>query len=185
MRVCVGGLLAEPGAVRALAFSECVEVPAEQVTRPALVEGCLTLRATGRSVILAGRVGAVVALTCGMCLAPFEHTLDVEISEEFGRRDPARGGAVRAELEPEDFMVPLAPGDVIDVTEVVRQTVTAALPIAPRCSPDCRGLCPRCGADRNRVACACEDQADDPRLAPLRQWASGRRWPDDDPPPGS
>lgn len=56
----------------------------------------------------------------------------------------------------------------IDVTDVVRQNVLLALPLAPRCRDDCRGLCPRCGADRNQVDCGCEDDDIDPRLAPLR-----------------
>jgi uncharacterized protein len=37
------------------------------------------------------------------------------------------------------------------------------------CKPDCKGLCPRCGANRNRQPCTCV--GDDPRweaLANLR-----------------
>ncbi len=37
------------------------------------------------------------------------------------------------------------------------ELISLALPLQPLCSEDCRGLCPRCGADRNRVECDCEE----------------------------
>ena len=69
--------------------------------------------------------------------------------------------------------MPVEPGDMIDLTEVVRQHLVLALPIAPRCSSDCRGLCPRCGADRNAGTCGCDTEGIDPRLQALEGW-SGR-----------
>ena len=36
------------------------------------------------------------------------------------------------------------------------------------CSPDCKGLCPGCGADLNREPCRCKKEVD-PRLAKLAQ----------------
>ncbi len=173
MRVNVGELLADPHAIRVLPFSERLEPPAEDVTLPGPVQGQFTLAGTGRSVLLRGQVRAVVGLVCGTCLAPYEESLEVTVGDEFCRAAAGPGGVGREELAPEDFRAPLEPGDVLDVTEVVRQHLALALPIAPRCSPDCRGLCPRCGADRNRTACTCEDEEADPRLEPLRRWASG------------
>ncbi len=174
MRVNVGELLADRHAVRVLAFSERLEPPAEEVTLPRPVEGELVLSGTGRTICLTGRVRTVVGLACGACLARFEQPLEVTVSEEFYRPGP-EAKALREELEPEDFLVPVEPGEVIDVTEAVRQNLILALPIAPRCREDCRGLCPRCGADLNRGACGCEEREVDPRLAPLKQWpAPGR-----------
>ena len=44
----------------------------------------------------------------------------------------------------------------LDVTEEVRQALVLALPNHARCREDCKGLCPRCGGNRNERACACE-----------------------------
>ncbi len=173
MRVNVGELLADRHAVRVLAYHERLELPAEEVTLAAPVEGLLTVHGTGQSVVLTGQVRAVVGLVCGTCLAPYELPLEVPVAEEFCPPRPQAAEPGREAIDPDDFLVPLEPGDVLDVTEVVRQNVMLALPIAPRCSPHCRGLCPRCGADRNRVACGCEERDVDPRLAPLERWASG------------
>ncbi|MEO0078115.1 MAG: DUF177 domain-containing protein [candidate division WOR-3 bacterium] len=34
-----------------------------------------------------------------------------------------------------------------------------AIPIAPRCRPDCRGVCPECGANLNEGSCGCRSGA--------------------------
>ncbi len=173
MRVNVGELLADRHAVRVLPFSEPMAAPSDEVTLAAPVEGELVLSSTGRTVWLRGQVRTVAGLTCGACLSGFEQPIDVPISEEFRRAGGASGPA-QEELTSEDFLVPVEPGDSIDVTEIVRQNLILALPIAPRCREECRGLCPRCGADLNRGPCACQGREIDPRLAPLRQWAPGK-----------
>jgi uncharacterized protein len=46
-----------------------------------------------------------------------------------------------------------------------------SLPVRTLCKPDCKGLCPRCGKNRNLEACTCEEGPADPRweaLADLR-----------------
>jgi uncharacterized protein len=42
----------------------------------------------------------------------------------------------------------------------------------PLCREDCRGLCPRCGADLNEGECACEPGPVDNRWAGLAQLKS-------------
>lgn len=172
VRVNVGELLADRHAVRVLRFSERMEPPTDEVTLAAPVVGELELRGTGRTVVLKGKVRTVAGLVCGACLAGFEQALEVPISEEFHRPDAAAPGAVKEELETEDFLVPVEPGDVINVSEVIRQNLILVLPIAPRCREDCRGLCQRCGADLNRGPCTCEARETDPRLQMLEQWSS-------------
>ena len=47
------------------------------------------------------------------------------------------------------------PGSVVDALEEIRQTLLLAVPTQPYCRPDCRGLCPRCGCNRNEQECGC------------------------------
>ncbi len=170
LRVNIGELLADRHAVLVVPFSERMDPPADDVTLEGPVEGELVLRSIGRTVHLGGQVRAVASLVCGACLARFEYQLVVPIDEEFRRTAEAPAPA-RPELAAEDFLIPAEPGDVIDLTEVVRQSLILALPIAPRCREDCRGLCPQCGADLNRGPCACQEREPDPRLAALRRWS--------------
>jgi DUF177 domain-containing protein len=41
------------------------------------------------------------------------------------------------------------------VTALVVEHTMLGLPTIPLCSEDCRGLCPRCGINRNVRACTC------------------------------
>jgi uncharacterized protein len=179
VRVNVGDLLADRHAVRVLPFREWLQPLGEEVTSPEPVEGELMLSGTGRSVCLSGRVRTVVELVCGACLGAYRQPLEVQIAEEFGRDVAPAGDASGGEqaLSPDDFMAPLEAGDILDVTEVVRQHLVMALPLAPRCRETCRGLCPRCGTNLNTGACSCDRQETDPRLEPLRGWSpeKGRR----------
>jgi len=50
----------------------------------------------------------------------------------------------------------------------MREQCYLSLPMKPLCRPDCRGLCPQCGTNLNRGACACRREWDDPRLTALK-----------------
>ncbi|MFA6004686.1 MAG: DUF177 domain-containing protein, partial [Elusimicrobiota bacterium] len=45
----------------------------------------------------------------------------------------------------------------LDASEEVRQALHLALPMNARCQPDCRGLCPQCGNNRNAHDCGCRN----------------------------
>jgi uncharacterized protein len=174
VRVNIGEFLADRHAVRTVAFAKRLESLAEDTTLLAPVTGELSLVGTGRTVSLTGRVCTMVRLVCGVCLQPFPQSLECAIHEEF---EPVRApgpqtGTARAKaaLGEGEFVVPIGPDEVVDLSEIVRQHLLLALPIAPRCREDCRGLCPSCGADLNAGACACALDSVDPRLEGLLQW---------------
>jgi uncharacterized protein len=48
-----------------------------------------------------------------------------------------------------------AGAQTLDATEAVRQALHLALPDHARCRADCKGLCPKCGANRNETSCGC------------------------------
>lgn len=56
---------------------------------------------------------------------------------------------------------------VLDLTHVLREEVALAVPRFLECRPDCKGLCPRCGANLNEGPCACPPP-EDPRWDALR-----------------
>ena len=56
----------------------------------------------------------------------------------------------------------------IDVAPLAREQCYLAIPMKPLCRPDCQGLCPQCGTNRNVATCTCENQWEDPRLAGLK-----------------
>jgi uncharacterized protein len=62
--------------------------------------------------------------------------------------------------EPEDDATYHLDGFELDLEPVVHDACILELPLAPLCSPDCRGLCPECGVDRNRESCECTPASD-------------------------
>jgi uncharacterized protein len=54
------------------------------------------------------------------------------------------------------------------LTPLIREQMILALPTRPLCQEDCRGLCPRCGANLNERDCGCNLETGDARLAVLR-----------------
>ena len=56
--------------------------------------------------------------------------------------------------------------DTLDLDGFVTEEVVLALPSVILCRPDCKGLCPVCGRDRNESECGCEAPGD-PRWSAL------------------
>ena len=55
----------------------------------------------------------------------------------------------------------------LDVDELVNEDVYLAIPSKMLCKPDCKGLCPVCGADWNEGPCSCKPITD-PRWEALK-----------------
>jgi len=58
-------------------------------------------------------------------------------------------------------------GEQLDLRPVVRELVLLDAPSTPLCRPDCAGLCPTCGVDRNTQTCECVPPPADPRWSAL------------------
>jgi uncharacterized protein len=54
-------------------------------------------------------------------------------------------------------------GDGLELEDVLREQVLLAVPIKTVCRPDCKGLCPHCGKNRNNEPCDCGQKKGDPR----------------------
>ena len=128
----------------------------------------LRLRATreGNKVELVGEVNATAGFECDRCLAaisvPVEQTFDLIYVPPLGAKE-------ERELGLDDLSTGFYQGDVIDADDVVREQIELALPMARVCRPDCRGLCPECGANLNERDCACKVDQVDSRWAALRE----------------
>ena len=73
--------------------------------------------------------------------------------------------AEELENEKNDEIVLLEDGE-IDVGDLARTAFILEMDAKFLCSEDCKGLCPRCGADLNLGPCTCKKDVD-PRLAAL------------------
>lgn len=73
--------------------------------------------------------------------------------------------AEEVQSEENDEIVLLEDG-MADVGDLARTAFILGMDTKTLCSEDCKGLCPRCGADLNLGPCSCKKEID-PRLAAL------------------
>ena len=158
-----------------------LDVPAEDFTveGPVHFEGDVE-RGSGESYQLRGRLQASLSMPCARCAEPFALPVDTEVDLRYVPAEVEKVG-VRATaattddddddgIELNDADPSIVPYDepVIDLAHVAREQCYLALPMKPLCRPDCQGLCPHCGSNRNVGTCTCEERWEDPRLAGLK-----------------
>ena len=113
-----------------------------------------------------GRIEAGVETDCFRCLEPVAKKIDVQFEDVFV--DAANEPTVdEIELGEGDLDESLITTNEIDMAEVVREQLILATTETVYCKVDCKGLCPKCGGNRNLIDCRCEDNEIDPRWAAL------------------
>jgi uncharacterized protein len=157
-RLPVSDLLNRPGARR----RDVVEGRlAEQLTvvdssvpagSPVVVD--VVLEWVSEGILVTGTVSAPWAGVCRRCLGPVGGDLHVEVRELF-ETEPREGESYRLGH------------DQLDLEPLVREALALALPLVPLCGPECRGLCPTCGADLNAGDCDCAPAGPDLRWSAL------------------
>ena len=126
------------------------------------------VRKDAQKVRLVGRMRTTLETDCGRCLDPFEIPVDAAFDLMFLPETGATPEGER-ELQDADVGVSFYKDDTIDLGEVMREQFFLALPMKPLCRPDCQGLCPVCGVNRNRERCDCRAEWVDPRMAELKK----------------
>ena len=121
------------------------------------VRGRLVVEKSGDQVTIRGDLEIVANLECVRCLGPARFELRAPL-QVFAERRSSRGSIEEAELERDDYMK-FHDGRRLDLREEAREALLLELPMTPRCRVDCRGLCPRCGADLNQGPCECAPEA--------------------------
>jgi uncharacterized protein len=107
----------------------------------------------GDEISIRGRVTGTVAVSCDRCTRDFTRALDAPFLLYADRRGRL-GPDAEEELELEKQIV-FHDGRTLAFGEEVREEIILSFPIQSLCAEDCRGLCPRCGGDRNRDECRC------------------------------
>ncbi|MCA9755126.1 MAG: DUF177 domain-containing protein [Candidatus Eisenbacteria bacterium] len=133
-------------------------------------EGPISFRARiyriGDRMEIRGPVRTKVRQTCGRCLEPVVSEVEAEV-RVFAEPPDSRDPREREEVREDDLGIVYHDGQSVDLTDEVRQVLLVEVPWHPTCREDCRGLCPRCGANRNGDGCACTEDPVDPRWRAL------------------
>ncbi len=137
--------------------------PAESLSETLEIEG-RAYRA-GADVLLEGEIRGGTELACGRCLtryrAPVRESFRL-VLEPAGARVPADPQGAVALSEDGLYLSDEAEmgwfrGQEIRLDRFIGEVISLALPVQPVCRESCKGLCPRCGVDRNVESCNCAE----------------------------
>jgi uncharacterized protein len=135
-----------------------VDVDDDRVSGDVAIDVVLT--SSNDDIEVTGQLSVAWSDTCRRCLRPLADTLVIVVDERYAAEDET--GMRR--VDPEAF--PIDHGQV-DLAAMVRDQVLLGIPDAPLCRPDCPGLCPTCGADRQAGSCGCASDVRDDRWSAL------------------
>jgi uncharacterized protein len=123
----------------------------------------------GVEILLQGSGILEMKTECSSCLKVFETKVPVSFRTTL-RPKPNQAQALPEEMElcAQELDESFYSGDVLELDDILREQVLLSLPMHPRCSEECRGLCANCGADLNQTQCDCDRGGLDPRFNALR-----------------
>jgi uncharacterized protein len=142
-----------------------LEEESARLDKPVKIEG--KVRKGIAQTDIEGRITGEIEIDCTRCLSAAKTALEFPFKVTFVTEENYTQD-VEAELRADDLDIAIFDGQKIDLAELVREQVLLNLPTRFFCQEDCRGLCPKCGADKNTVNCNCEEKEIDPRWSALK-----------------
>lgn len=105
---------------------------------------------TNPDVVVSGTISCFITGNCDRCLKRFDTHIDIPFEQTF----------YKDEADDEDAYV--YTNSLLDATQAVSDEIVLSLPMQLLCSPNCKGLCPKCGCDLNERQCGCDTTRDNP-----------------------
>ena len=144
--VDIGGLLA--GGRNTFRVDQQVRLePFEGWRFPEPARVTLEIRGVEHVLEVTGAIDVEAEGECDRCLEALKRQMHIYVEEEL---EP------RAALKDDPFSESnVLLGDRLDVADLSRQLVLSAAPFTVLCNPECAGLCPVCGQNKNHGSCTC------------------------------
>ena len=118
--------------------------------------------------VVDGSVHFTADFTCSRCLEPYPFANTSNFHVRFRPRPAATPENEEVEItEAEELDVEFYTEREIPLRDLALEQVQLSIPMKPLCDENCLGLCPNCGANRNRETCRCETQTADERWGAL------------------
>ena len=118
--------------------------------------------------VVDGSVQFSADFTCSRCVDayPFAHTSNFHV--RFRPRPAATPENEEVEITAaEELDVEFYTEREVPLRDLALEQVQLVIPMKPLCEENCLGLCPSCGANRNRETCRCDESAGDERWGAL------------------
>lgn len=170
MRYNVSQLLkSHTGAIRNYDLHEDISDLDPEIKPLTDLNGAVELIRTTDGILVRADLYTSVELECSRCLTEFSTPIRFTIEEEFHPTIDIITGARLPQPDDVDVATLIDAHHILDLSEIVRQGLTLALPMVPICRNNCQGLCPNCGINWNEGDCDCQEEQLDPRFAALKK----------------
>jgi uncharacterized protein len=113
---------------------EGIGLSSEEVDIKSLLNVKAHLEKVNNSIIANTRIKAEFGYRCSRCLEELYSTEERSYKFDF-------------EIDPSS--------EYVDLGDEIRQEIIMANPARVLCSKDCKGICPKCGSNLNKVQCKC------------------------------
>ncbi len=128
---------------------------------PSGIDYDLMLTNAGEGILVTGILTTHVVGTCDRCLSPAEFDVSGEVDEYYLFEEPEDTGD--DDDDELDFSL-VSADNTIDLSGALLSSLVMETPFVVLCQPDCKGLCPVCGANLNEEDCGHAGQIEEERL---------------------
>ena len=132
---------------------------------------------------LGGELKCRLEIGCVRCLERFEVDVDEDLDllylpesrnvPKTPEKKESGSGSDDRGLGEEELSASFYRDNQIDLGHMILEQIVLSLPMKTLCRPDCLGLCPECGANRNTAKCECTPEDLDPRWSTLKTLLGG------------
>jgi uncharacterized protein len=162
MKVNVSDIVKTDGASLKVSFREYITDLGDaedqfQFPEPVEFEGELVN--VGGMSKLSGRLQTAYRTDCYRCLKEVDGLVDVMIQENFVESENST-----------DHEAYTYEGNYVFIDKVLQDSILLNLPMKQVCEEACKGLCPKCGSNRNMEDCSCIEDTTDPRMEALKDF---------------
>lgn len=132
----------------------------DSVSGSAVAKGVITNHSG--LILLEGYVTPSLCVACARCGKEFAYSQEIPLNAKITDK--------LANEDEDEFL--LMVDQSIDLDDLVRSALILEAPVRYLCREDCKGLCPKCGADLNLGSCSCDTADKDPRWDVLKDYFS-------------
>jgi len=157
-------------------YSRTYEIPPSVIDRDELVSiGPVSINAQAAKgnlpgeYLVDGSAKFTGDLQCSRCAEAYPFASTSAFHLRFRPRPGAQQENAEVEIASDELDVEFYSERSVSLRELALEQIQLSIPMKPLCEENCLGLCPQCGANRNRESCACESSIVDERWGALRE----------------
>lgn len=132
------------------------------------VVGNVTFTLVQKNILATGWIETKAYTSCVRCLEEIQVSLHADVQLTYSNDTRWREQPV--EIDPMAEIINYFEGEIIEPKNELRELIMLELPFLPLCKPDCKGLCPQCGANLNYEQCSCQTRQPEEDISLLPEW---------------